>query len=112
MPACSPTCSADPLARTREGIIIAHIDDLMEKVDTKFHLVHLAAKRAREINDYYAQLGEGLQQHVPPLVSTPSNKPLSIALEEVAQEKVIPTVATEQEWVDPLSDLEFEQTDE
>lgn len=84
----------------------------MEKVDTKFHLVHLAAKRAREINDYYAQLGEGLQQHVPPLVSTPSNKPLSIALEEVAQEKVIPTEMTEQEWVDPFGDLELEQTDE
>ena len=38
---------------------MAHIDDLMEKVDTKFHLVHLAAKRAREINAYYTQLGEG-----------------------------------------------------
>ncbi|MDX1510658.1 MAG: DNA-directed RNA polymerase subunit omega [Nitriliruptorales bacterium] len=91
---------------------MAHIDDLMTKVDTKFHLVHLSAKRAREINDYYAQLGEGLQQHVPPLVSTPSNKPLSVALEEIAQEKVIPTEATEEQYVDPLADLEFESTDE
>lgn len=60
----------------------------MDQVETKFHLVHLAAKRAREINAYYTQLGEGLQQYVPPLVSTESNKPLSIALEEVAEGKI------------------------
>jgi dihydrodipicolinate synthase/N-acetylneuraminate lyase len=47
-------------------------------------------KRAREINAYYAQLGEGLGQYVPPLVSTASNKPLSIALEEIAREKIVP----------------------
>ena len=70
---------------------IARIDDLMEKVDSKFHLVHLAAKRAREINEYYGQLGEGLGQHVPPLVVTDSNKPLSIALEEIAQGKIVAT---------------------
>jgi len=78
---------------------MAHIDDLMEKVDTKFHLVHLAAKRAREINAYYTQLGEGLQQFVPPLVSTESNKPLSIALEEIAEEKI---EVTDQATLDAL----------
>jgi DNA-directed RNA polymerase subunit omega len=61
----------------------------MDKVDSKFHLVHLAAKRAREINAYYSQLGEGLGQQVPPLVTTESNKALSIALEEIAQSKVV-----------------------
>jgi DNA-directed RNA polymerase subunit omega len=70
------------------GGVIARIDDLMDKVDSKFHLVHLAAKRAREINGYYAQLGEGLGQYVPPLISTDSNKPLSIALEEISQSKI------------------------
>ena len=60
----------------------------MDKVDSRFHLVHLAAKRAREINGYYAQLGEGLGAFVPPLLTTDSNKPLSIALEEIAQRKV------------------------
>jgi DNA-directed RNA polymerase subunit omega len=60
----------------------------MDKVDSKFHLVHLAAKRAREINGYYAQLGEGLGAYVPPLLSTESNKPLSIALEEIAERKI------------------------
>ncbi len=79
---------------------MAHIDDLMEKVDTKFHLVHLAAKRAREINAYYTQLGEGLQQFVPPLVSTESNKPLTIALEEISEEKI---EVTDQESLDALA---------
>ncbi|MTV25586.1 DNA-directed RNA polymerase subunit omega [Nitriliruptoraceae bacterium ZYF776] len=76
----------------------------MDKVDSKFHLVHLAAKRAREINGYYAQLGEGLGQHVPPLVSVESNKPLSIALEEIAQAKIEGTEPTEGgEVADPLA---------
>ncbi len=74
---------------------IAHIDDLMDKVDSKFTLVHLAAKRAREINAYYAQLGEGLGHHVPPLVATESNKPLSIALEEIATSKVMGVVPSD-----------------
>lgn len=77
-----------PFAIRHEVITIARIDDLIGKVDSKFTLVHLAAKRAREINSYYAQLGEGLGQHVPPLLSTESNKPLSIGLEEIAHGKV------------------------
>ena len=60
----------------------------MNKVDSKFHLVHLAAKRAREINGYYAQLGEGMGAFVPPLLGTETNKPLSIALEEIAAGKI------------------------
>lgn len=85
----------------------------MDKVDSRFHLVHLAAKRAREINGYYAQLGEGLGQFVPPLVSTPSNKPLSIALEEIAQGKIVgyePSAATGSE--DPLGFIEDTEGDE
>ena len=35
------------------------IDDLLSQVDSKYTLVTLAAKRAREINSYYNQLGEG-----------------------------------------------------
>jgi DNA-directed RNA polymerase subunit omega len=51
--------------------------------------VILAAKRAREINSYYNQLGEGRGEFVPPLVETGfSNKPLSIALEEIAEGKI------------------------
>ena len=62
----------------------------MSKVDSKYTLVHLSARRAREINAYYHQLGEGIHQYVRPLVdNVDSNKPLSIALEEIAQEKII-----------------------
>jgi DNA-directed RNA polymerase subunit omega len=89
-------------------ITIARIDDLVDKVDSTFTLVHLAAKRAREINAYYAQLGEGLGQYVPPLVSTESNKPLSIALEEIAQGKVEPRTPEEAEAADPLAFIETE----
>ena len=66
------------------------IDDLMDKVDSKYTLVILAAKRAREINSYYSQLGEGRGEFVPPLVETGGlrNKPLSIAMEEIADDKV------------------------
>lgn len=52
--------------------------------------MHLAARRAREINAYYHSLGEGLGRYTPPLVDrVESNKPLSIALEEIAQGKIV-----------------------
>ncbi len=66
------------------------IDQLLERVDSKYSLVVLAARRAREINSYYSQLGEGRGEFVPPLVESGGlrNKPLSIAMEEIAQDKV------------------------
>jgi len=66
------------------------IDELLRKVDSKYTLVTLSAKRAREINSYYLQLGEGRGEFVPPLVegSDLRSKPLSIALEEIAESKV------------------------
>ena len=66
------------------------IDDLLAQVDSKYSLVILAAKRAREINSYYSQLGEGRGEFVPPLVETGGlkNKPLSIALQEIAEGKI------------------------
>jgi DNA-directed RNA polymerase subunit omega len=64
------------------------IDDLLDKVDSRYTLVILAAKRAREINSYYSQLGEGRGEFVPPLVEGLGSKPLAIALQEVAQGKV------------------------
>ena len=63
----------------------------MDKVDSKYTLVHLSARRAREINAYYHSLGEGLGQYTPPLVDqVDSNKPLSIAMEEIAATKIVP----------------------
>jgi DNA-directed RNA polymerase subunit omega len=67
-----------------EGITNPPIDDLLTKSDSKYKLVLFAAKRARQINAYYSQLGEGLLDHVGPLVETGvQEKPLSIALREV-----------------------------
>ncbi|MGD0934205.1 MAG: DNA-directed RNA polymerase subunit omega [Streptosporangiaceae bacterium] len=67
-----------------DGIINPPIDDLLQVVDSKYQLVIMAAKRARQINAYYSQLGEGLLEYVGPLVETRvQEKPLSIALREV-----------------------------
>ena len=66
------------------GITNPPIDDLLEVAESKYALVIYSAKRARQINAYYAQLGEGLLESVGPLVETlPQEKPLSIALREV-----------------------------
>lgn len=65
------------------------IEDLLDKVDSKFTLVTLAAKRARQINSYFNQLGEGLGALVPPQVSSVSLKPLSMAMEEIAASKIV-----------------------
>jgi DNA-directed RNA polymerase subunit omega len=64
------------------------IDELLKHVDSRYTLVILAAKRAREINSYYNQLGEGRGEFVPPLVEGMGSKPLAIALQEIAQGKV------------------------
>lgn len=65
-------------------------EELLEKVGSKFSLVILAAKRARQINSYFNQLGEGLGLIAPPQVSSLARKPLSIAFEEIATSKVVP----------------------
>ena len=78
-----------PSPRKALPVIEPKIDDLLAAVDSKYSLVILSAKRAREINSYYNQLGEGRGEFVPPLVETGfSNKPLSIALEEIAEGKI------------------------
>jgi len=69
---------------TPEGITNPPIDELLEATDSKYSLVSYAAKRARQINAYYSQLGEGLLEYVGPLVDTHLHeKPLSIALREI-----------------------------
>jgi DNA-directed RNA polymerase subunit omega len=77
------------MADRRPSLMEPRIEALMGKVDSKFTLVTLAAMRAREINDYYNQLGEGLGRIVPPQVTSVSRKPLSIALEEVSAGKIV-----------------------
>src|SRR5438067_3159177 len=76
------------MAERRPSLMEPRIETLMSKVDSKFTLVTLAAMRAREINDYYNQLGEGLGKIVPPQVTSVSRKPLSIAMEEIEVGKI------------------------
>lgn len=77
----------------RNTMIEPPIEDLLDKVDSKFTLVTLAAKRGRQVNSYFNQLGEGLGAIVPPQVVSVARKPLSIALEEIAAGKIV--------WVPP-----------
>jgi DNA-directed RNA polymerase subunit omega len=73
----------------RASLMEPRIEKLMQQVDSKFTLVTLSAMRAREINDYYNQLGEGLGRIVPPQVNAVSGKPLSLALEEIREGKIV-----------------------
>lgn len=73
------------------GIIDPPIDDLLDKVESKYALVLFASKRARQINEYYSDLHEGsLFDNVGPLVDcTVDDKPLSIALHEINEQKLV-----------------------
>jgi DNA-directed RNA polymerase subunit omega len=72
------------------------LENLTDRVDSKFTLVSLAAKRARQINSYFNQLGDGLGHMIPPQVSSTARKPLSIAFEEISMGKIVKTDAPEE----------------
>lgn len=78
------------MAAENKGIIDPPIDELLDRVDSKYQLVIYAAKRARQINDYYTDLHEGnLFDNVGPLVDSEiQDKPLTIALREIHQGKL------------------------
>jgi DNA-directed RNA polymerase subunit omega len=65
------------------------IGRVLQKTNSRFALVVLSARRARQINAYFNQLGEGLGGYVPPQVHSMSRKPLSIAFEEIDNDKVV-----------------------
>jgi DNA-directed RNA polymerase subunit omega len=65
------------------------IETLLGNVDSRYALVIAAAKRARQINNYHHQLGEGTFDEVPPpLIESRSKNYLTIAFEEIAAGKV------------------------
>lgn len=65
------------------------IDELLEKVDSRYGLVMASAKRARQINEYTATLGLNESLGIPgPQVHTRSQHPLSIAVEELRSDKL------------------------
>jgi DNA-directed RNA polymerase subunit omega len=70
-------------------VISPRIDDLLERVDSNYAAVIVAAKRARQINSYYHNLGEGtFDEFPPPMIETRSKNYLTIALEETAEGKL------------------------
>lgn len=83
------------MTEKNQGIIDPPIDELLGRVDNKYQLVIFASRRARQINDYYADLHEGaLYQNVGPLVeSNIDDKSLSIALHEINEQKLAMTKA-------------------
>ena len=67
-------------------MIHPRIDELLDNVDSRYALVIVAAKRARQINNYYQQLGEGtFEDFPPPLVESRSKNYLTMSLEEVSE---------------------------
>lgn len=72
----------------RDTMMQPMVEELLDRAGSKFTLVTLAARRAREINTYYNQLGDALGTVVPPQVTSTARKPLSIAFEEIAVDKI------------------------
>ncbi len=86
------------------------VERLLEQADdSKFRLVAVGAKRARQINSYYGQLGEGLGRMIPPQVSSTARKPLSIALQEIEQGKIVAVTVSEEP---PEEESESHEADE
>ena len=70
-------------------MIKPRLDTLLERVDSHYAVVLVAAKRARQINSYYHNLGEGpFDEYTLPMVETGSKNYLKIALEEIASDKL------------------------
>ena len=70
-------------------MISPRVDRLLEVVDSNYASVIVAAKRARQINSYYHNLGEGtFDEYPPPMVETESKNYLKIALDEIASGKI------------------------
>jgi DNA-directed RNA polymerase subunit omega len=78
------------MADAYDTMMTPPVEGLLERSGSKFGLCTLAATRARQINAYFGQLGEGLGDMVPPQVTSVARKPLSIAFEENAADKIVP----------------------
>jgi DNA-directed RNA polymerase subunit omega len=71
-------------------MINPRIDELLAQVDSRYALVIVAAKRARQINNYHHQLGEGtFDEFAPPLIESRSKNYLTMSLQEIAEGKLV-----------------------
>lgn len=91
------------MADSYDTMMTPQVEELLEKSGSKFGLCTLASTRARQINAYFGQLGEGLGAMVPPQVTSVARKPLSIAFEEIAADKIVP-VRPDPDEADPGDD--------
>ncbi len=78
------------MAEMYDSMMSPGVEELMDRAGSKFALCTLASTRAREINAYFGQLNEGIGARIPPQVTSVARKPLSIAFEEIAADKIVP----------------------
>ena len=88
--------------RANDSMITPPVEELLDRADSKFALVTLGARRARQINSYFNQLGDGLGNSIPPQVSSVARKPLSIAFEEIAVDKIVKTELPDDVYYDAV----------
>ncbi len=104
------------MAKSHETMMTPAIEGLLDRVDSKFSLVTLAARRARNINSYFNQLGDGLGHMIPPQVSSTARKPLSIAFEEISVDKIVPVPLPDTPEADafdlPAGDADLDASDD
>ena len=84
------------MSTEHETMIEPPVEGLLDRAQSKFRLVTLGASRARQINAYFGQLGDGLGSTIPPQVTSVSRKPLSIAFEEIIADKIVAGEAPEE----------------
>ena len=94
--------------RRYDTLMNPDIEGLLDTTESKFGLVVLGARRARQITAYFGQLGEGLGASVPPQITSTSRKPLSIAFEEVSVEKIVPIELPDEPEIEEVIEAEVE----
>ena len=77
------------MANDHDSMMATPIESLLEATGSKFSLVTLASKRARQINAYFGQLGSGVGPSIPPQVTSVAHKSLTIAFEEIGAKKIV-----------------------
>jgi len=76
------------MASTNDSMMTPQLESLLGKVDSKFSLVTMAAKRARDLQQYYAKMGSVSSKVIPPQVAS-LRKPLSMSFEEIEADKIV-----------------------
>ena len=81
-----------------------NVEGLLERAGSKFSLVTLSAGRARQINRYYGQLGDGSGTIIPPQITSGAAKSLTVAFEEIAADKIVRRVVSDEEAAESADD--------